>query len=191
MENFWLCFVPLFVAVDAVGVLPLFIGLTEGIGPARRRRIVAQSVLTALLVGIGFLFLGDSILVFLGISINDFLVAGGILLLVISVNDTLAGEKRRRAVDHDSLGAVPIGVPLIVGPAVLTTSLLMLRQYGTLVTVLAVVANILLAGLVFLGSGLLIRVLGKPGSRTVSKLAALLLAAIAVHMIRRGITGGP
>ncbi len=56
---------------------------------------------------------------------------------------------------------------------------------------LAVVSNILLAGLVFLGSGLIIRVLGKPGTRTVSKLAALLLAAIAVHMIRRGITGTP
>lgn len=191
MENFWLCFVQLFVAVDAVGTLPLFLSLTEGIDPGKRRRIVAQSVLTALIVGIGFLFLGDSVLVFLGITVNDFLIAGGILLLVISISDTLSGEKRRRRVDQDSLGAVPIGVPLIVGPAVLTTSLLMLRQYGTLTTVLSLVSNILIGGLVFLGSGLIIRVLGKPGTRTVSKLAALLLAAIAVHMIRRGITGGP
>ena len=191
MENFWLCFVQLFVAVDAVGTLPLFLSLTEGIDPAKRRRIVAQSVLTALIVGIGFLFLGDSVLVFLGITVNDFLVAGGILLLVISISDTLSGEKRRRRVDQDSLGAVPIGVPLIVGPAVLTTSLLMLRQYGTLATVLSLVSNILIGGLVFLGSGLIIRALGKPGTRTVSKLAALLLAAIAVHMIRRGLAGTP
>jgi multiple antibiotic resistance protein len=89
--------------------------------------------------------------------------------------------------DVQSLGAVPVGVPLIVGPAVLTTSLLLLRQYGLAPTITAVVLNVVMAGGVLWFSQALIRIMGKTGAKTVSKLASLLLAAIGVMMVRKGI----
>ena len=85
------------------------------------------------------------------------------------------------------MGFVPLGTPLITGPAVLTTSLLMLDTYGMALTLTAVLLNILLAGIIFLSSGVLIKILGIAGSRALSKVTSLLLAAIAVMMIRKGI----
>jgi multiple antibiotic resistance protein len=187
MNDFWLCFVPLFVAVDAIGVLPIFLGFTDGIKKARVRKIVLQSVLTASVVGLAFLFLGEAVLRALGISVADFMIAGGIVLLIISINDIISFEKKHKSVDEESMGAVPIGVPLIVGPAVLTTSILLVREYGPWVTVLSLVINILFAGVVFWFSGAINRVLGKTGAKTFSKLAHLLLAAISVMIMRKGI----
>ncbi len=189
MKSFWMCFVPLFVAVDAVGILPLFMSLTEDMGSHRVRRIVFQSVLTAIAVALVFLLLGQALMDLLGITIADFMVAGGALLFVISLNDVLATEKaQQHTVDPDSLGAVPLGVPLISGPAVLTTSLLLGNAYGFVPTAAALVLNILIAGSIFSASRIIYRFLGKTGAKTVSKITSLLLAAIAVMIIRRGLS---
>ncbi len=187
MKEFWLCFVPLFVAVDAIGVLPVFLSLSQGMEPRQVRRIIYQSMATAAAVALVFLALGTAILDLLGITVADFMVAGGILLFVLALGDLLANEKLQRRVDANSLGAVPLGVPLITGPAVLTTSMLLLNQYGAGWTAAAVVANILIAGLVFSFAGGIGRVLGHVGEKIVSKIAMLLLAAIAVMMVRKGI----
>ncbi len=187
MKTFLLCFVPLFVAVDAVGVLPLFLSLTEGLDTRALRAVVVQSVLTALIVAIAFLALGPTLLTFLGITIPDFMIAGGLLLFAISLKDLLLGEKRPVA-DIESLGAVPIGIPLITGPAVLTTCLLLANTYGRTLAAAAVTINILLAGVIFWFAGPLARLLGRTGTKTVSKVASLLLAAIAVMLARRGLT---
>ncbi|HOX37776.1 MAG TPA: MarC family protein [Candidatus Brocadiia bacterium] len=187
MKIFWLCFFPLFVAVDAIGVLPIFINLVEELAPERIRRIVIQSVVTAAAVALGFLAIGTAVLNFLGVSVADFLVAGGTLLFAISMTDLVTPEKKRHYSDLESIGAVPIGVPLIVGPAVLTTALILLSEHGAVLTVAATIANIAIAGGIFWSSGAIFKVLGKPGSKTVSKLASLLLAAVAVKMIRKGI----
>jgi len=187
MRDFWLCFVPLFVAVDAVGVLPLFMGLTEGIDPRRLPAIIYQSVAIALAVALAFLAVGTAVLRLLGITVADFMVAGGILLFAISMGDLLSAEKLQRRVDPDSLAAVPLGVPLITGPAVLTTCILLINQYGLVPTASAIVVNILIAGVVFRFAGTINAVLGKAGARTLSKIASLLLAAIAVMMVRKGI----
>ena len=187
MKEFWLCFLPLFVAVDAVGVLPLFIGLTEGIETPDRRRIILQSVATAGAVAVAFLAVGRIVLGFLGVTVADFLIAGGVLLFALSLTDLLTAEKSRRRVNVENLGAVPLGVPLIVGPAVLSTLFTLVVEYGALTVILAILANIAIAGTVFWFSGPINRLLGKAGSKTISKLAAFLLAAIAVTMVRRGL----
>jgi len=187
MKDFWPCFVPLFVAVDAVGVLPMFLGLTEELGPTRLRRVLIQSVTTAAAVALVFLAVGKALLNLLGITVADFMVAGGCLLFAISMTDLLSTEKSQRRVDADSLGAVPLGVPLITGPAVLTTSILLLDQYGPLWTALALVLNILIAGLLFRFAAPINRVLGKAGAKILSKIASLLLASIAVMIVRKGI----
>jgi multiple antibiotic resistance protein len=194
MKSFWLCFVPLFVAVDAVGLLPLFINLTEGMEKKLIRKIILQSMITALAVALVFIAVGTGIFRFLNISVADFMIAGGSLLFVLSIRDILSSEKKLLEVDPDSVGAVPIGVPLITGPAVLTTSLLLINEHSAVVTSLAIAANILIAGVMFMVAPVINRVLGKTGSKAVSKIISLLLAAIGVMIVRKGIamyiTGG-
>jgi multiple antibiotic resistance protein len=189
MNTFWLCFVPLFVAVDAIGVLPLFVSLTEGMDKARLRTVIFQSIATALIVVLVFLAFGPVLLRFLGITVPDFMIAGGVLLLAISLSDLLSGEKSQRQTDPEGLGAVPLGVPLIAGPAVLTTCILLAGLYGRLLTTVAVVLNIGIVGVVFLFAEPLTNILGRAGTRAISKIASLLLAAIAVMLIRRGFVG--
>ena len=187
MKSFWLCFVPLFVAVNAFGVLPLFINLTEGIESQKIRRVVFQSMITALIVALAFIALGTIILNLLGITVADFMIAGGTLLLIISIREIISTDKSPYPIDLDSMGAVPIGVPLITGPAVLTTSMLLINEHTLVITSLAIIINILIAGGIFLSAPLINSVLGKTGSKTISKITSLLLAAIAVMIIRRGI----
>ena len=187
MISFWLCFVPLFIAVDAIGVLPMFISFTQDIEPPRIRTIIYQSVITAVIVALLFLVAGKAILNMLGISVSDFMIAGGILLFIISISDLLTTDKIQRKIDPESLGAVPLGVPLITGPAVLTTSILLLNEYGFIPTAMAVIINIMIAGVVFYFSTYINRFLGKAGSKTLSKIASLLLAAIGVMIVRKGI----
>lgn len=189
MTEFWLCFVPLFVAVDSIGILPMFMSLTEGLEKKKIQSLIVRSVITAIIVAISFLFLGKAILSFLGITIQDFMIAGGILLFVIAMSDLLSFDKRPRRVDPESIGVVPIAIPLIVGPGVLTTVLLLAGQHGFFLTALAAVINILLAGVVFLSSPWLYHFLGQSGAKAISKIASLLLASIAVMMIRKGIMG--
>jgi len=188
MKTFWLSFFPLFVAVDAIGVLPIFISLTDGMAAKEIRRTIIQSIITATAVALVFLYLGTALLVYLGIQVADFMVAGGVLIFAIALSDMLRTTPSNTALlDMDTLGAVPLGVPLIAGPAVLTTSLLLINAYGALPTAVSLIVNILLAGAVFRLAPYIHNFLGKAGSRTISKIANLLLAAIAVMMIRKGI----
>ncbi|MEK7225508.1 MAG: MarC family protein [Bacteroidota bacterium] len=187
MKEFLLCFVPLFVAVDVVGVLPMFIGLTAGIERCRIHRIIYQSVLTATAVALAFLVAGKAIMQFLGISIADFMVAGGLLLFIISITDLVTTEKILRRVDPETWGAVPLGVPLIAGPAVLTSSILLLNEHGIAATASAIIANMLIAGIVLRFAGFVSTLFGNVGLKILSKIASLLLATIGVMIARKGI----
>lgn len=186
MKSIILAFVPIFVAVDAIGVLPIFISLTEGVKSKEKKRIVIQSVITAGLLAFFFILLGKWVFNLLGITVADFMVAGGAILFVISVTDILNPVKKRSIPPRD-LGAVPIGTPLIVGPAVLTTSLILLETYGFYPILISIVINVVLAGIIFYFSDLLIKILGESGSRALSKIMSLLLGAIAIMMMRKGI----
>ena len=186
MRDYLLAFVPIFVAMDAIGVLPIFLSLTESLSPEERRGVVKASIATAFAVGVGFRFLGKFIFSVIGVTVADFKVAGGIILLILAVYDLIFPEKKRRA-PKDTVGIVPLGMPLVVGPAVLTTILICVDSYGYLPTIFSLVANLLLAWWFFQRAELLIRLLGDGGVRGVAKVASLLLAAIAVMMIRLGI----
>lgn len=186
MNNFLLSFIPIFVAMDAIGVLPLFIGFTERLTGRDKRKIILQSIITAFLIGIVFLFLGRWIFKILGVLVSDFKIAGGTVLLAISLRDILQMEKAHR-LSPDTMGAVPIGTPLITGPAVLTTIIILLDLYGPYLTVLSFVINLIIVWVTFSYADAIANFLGKAGSKAVSKIASLLLAAIAVMMIRKGL----
>ncbi len=186
LHPFLLSVIPILVAVDAPGALPLFVGMTEEMTDSDRQRTVRQSILTAFLVTIGFVVLGRAVFAALGIRVEDFMIAGGVVLLVIAITDVVtAGEKRLSP--GPAFGVVPLGTPLIAGPATLTTTLALVGQHGYLPVVVSLVVNILLAWLIFAQAGRIIRLIGINGSRALAKVASLLLAAIAVKMIRSGI----
>ena len=189
MMDYLLAFIPVFVAIDVIGILPIFITLTFSLSAAERIKVARQSILTALAAGLVFLFLGKFALKALGVEINDFKVAGGILLLALSVNDLIFGVRRKEEEKGNDVGIVPIGMPLIVGPAVLTTLLLLLDAYGIWPTIASLLANLLLVYVAFRSSGAIIRILGDGGTRAVAKFMSILLAAIGVMMIRRGLGG--
>ena len=185
-KDICLAFIPLFVAVDAVGVMPLFVSLTAGLKPSRRDRIIVQSMVTASGLALGFILVGKAVFHALGITIGDFMIAGGVVLFGIAIND-LIGSGQRRRTPADELGAVPLGTPMIVGPAVLTTCLVIIPEYGIAPTLIATLLNILLAGLLLELSARLVGLLGEAGTKALSKVISLLLAAIAVMLVRKGL----
>lgn len=189
VKDFWLAFVPLFVAVDVIGVLPLFLSMTHNMEPQDVRRIVVRSIATAAVFALFFAAAGPAALKLLGITVLDFMVAGGALLLALALRELLAEKEPQHTIEHMGLGVVPLGVPLVTGPAVLTTSILLVDQYGLPVTGSAIAANMLLAGLAFRFGGMLRHVLGSTGTSILSKVANLFLAAIGVMMVRRGVEG--
>ncbi len=190
MENFFknllLAFIPVFVAVDAIGTLPIYISLTENMERDEKRRVLAESLLTALCLAVGFIFLGTLIFRFLGITVGDFMVAGGAVLFCIAILDIL-GSQAERKISQKQLGVVPLGTPLLAGPALLATSLLIIEEYGIVPTLISVTVNILIAGGIFSLSHLLNRLLGEAGSKALSKITSLFLAAIAVMIVRKGL----
>lgn len=185
--GFLVAFITLFAAIDVIAVLPIYHGLTRELAPAERQRVLRQSVLTALVVSIGFALAGRAVLRLLGVEVFDFKVAGGLLLLIFSIQDLVARDKPRRVPSGSSLlGVVPLGMPLIVGPAVLTTILILLEQNGYRVTLAALSLNLSLVWLALALAPRLLGVLGEAGARVTGKLASLLLAAIGVRMMRIG-----
>ena len=187
LKIYFLAIVPMFVAADPIGMLPIFLGLTERLREKQRRKIATFSVIAAFIFSICFVFIGKSMFNFLGITMNDFMIAGGVLLFLLAAADIMGGVKSSQ---HGKVsGIVPIGVPLIAGPAVLTTALMLVDLYGVSATIVSILINFALVLLVLLTSSFWIKLLGKYIAEAMSKIMNLLLAAIAVMLIRKGFEG--
>lgn len=188
-EKFLRAFIPLFVAMDPIGLAAIFLGLGQGVPPATRRRIAHQAVWTAGAVALLFLFLGQSIFTALGITVHDFQIAGGLILFILAARELIQSPVQSAAPLPEDFGVVPLGLPLIAGPASITTLLLITQTLGVSMALAALAVNLVLVVLAFAWSEKLGRLVGLAGLHAVSKIIALLLAAIAVNMIRRGIMG--
>lgn len=185
-KSFLATFIPLMVALDAPGTLALYVGMTEGVKKQERKKIVRQSIVTAFLVTVGFILLGQAIFNALGILVEDFMIAGGGILLIIAIADVVrAGEKKMER--SPEFGVVPLGTPLIAGPGTLTTALVLVGTNGYIPVILSLVVNLLIAWIIFAQSERIIRLIGISGSRAFAKVVSLILAAFAVKMIRSGI----
>jgi multiple antibiotic resistance protein len=180
-------FIPIFVAIDIFVVLPIFISITENASRSKRQAIIKESILTALFVSLAFIALGEVIFRILGITSDDFKIAGGLVLLVFAIIDIVKHSEERRK-STGKMGIVPIGVPLIVGPAVLTTLLVLVDHYGILPTVVSLILNLIIVYISFSKAETIIRLFGRGGIAAISKIMAILLASIAIMMIRIGLT---
>jgi multiple antibiotic resistance protein len=184
----FLPFIPLFVAFNALGILPIFASLTTEMSEPEQKRVIHQSILTAFLVSIGFLVIGKTIFALLGILVSDFQIAGGILLFIIAIVDLIFPEKTR-TFPKETMGVVPIGIPLIIGPAVLTLLLILIHTYGYISTLLCLILNLLVVWLAFGQSHRIMKLLKEGGAKGIGKVFSLLLAAFAMMMIRMGLEG--
>ncbi|MGE5197431.1 MAG: MarC family protein [Deltaproteobacteria bacterium] len=190
-EPYVLTFIQIFVAVDAIGNIPLFISLVEGAGKKQRHRIIIESITTATAVAIMFVLVGKWLLRFIGVTIPDFQIAGGVLLFVISLRLLLPGSTRAFMAEGRSkdVGVFPLGTPLITGPAVLTTTIMMVDSFGIAPTFVSLVINMLIVWVSLVKADAILRIMGASGTRAFSKIMYILLAAIGVMMVRRGIFG--
>ncbi len=186
---FFEAFVLLFAVIDAVGTVPIFIGLTEGY-PGDRRRIVRQAVIISTVILVLFALFGWLIFDIFGITINDFRVAGGIILFIVAV-DHLQGEgDRSKGLEPSDVAAFPLATPLLAGPGAISTVIIISSSpYSPFLALVVIAVNAVLCFVILSGSEWVRRVIGKNGTIALSRITALLIAALAVSFIATGITG--
>lgn len=191
IKPYLLTFIPIFVAVDIIGSVPLFLSVVEGKSRRGKHKVIVITVTTATLLALVFMFLGKWVLTLLSITIPDFQIAGGILLFIISAQLLLpGGGKLLIASPRDGdMGVFPLATPLITGPAVLATTLIMLDSYGFMPTFVALILNMLFVWLTLTKADIIMKFLGVSGARAFSKVMYILLASIGIMLVRRGIMG--
>jgi multiple antibiotic resistance protein len=186
LSSLALTFIPLFIVIDAIGNLPLVLALTEGMSERGRRRVIHVATATAAVVGLAFLLFGKLILDALGISVGAFAIAGGVILLTLSVKYLLTGNMVE-AIKEEMIAVVPIGTPLVAGPATITALLLLVGQFPVGIVLLSFMLNLAISWGLFLLGNRVIGFLGQGGVRAISSVFNLLLAAIAITMVLRGL----
>lgn len=186
-NSFLLTFVPLFIVIDAVGNLPIIVSLGEGKPKSQKRRLIGLATTTATLVGLAFLFLGKLILILMGISMGSFTIAGGTILIVLAVRYMTTGHKVD-VLESEMVAVAPIGTPLTVGPATITTLLLLTDQFPVYVVLLSFALNMVLTWVIFIAGDTIGKLIGRNGMTAISRIVNLLLAAIGVNMVIRGLT---
>ncbi len=185
-QSFLLSFTAFFVALDIIGGVPMYISLTQHLNEVDRKRTVNTSMLVAFGVALVFWISGHFLLQYLGITLFDFRIAGGLVLLLLALADVASGPDRAQS-STGATGIVPLAVPLITGPAAIATIILQVGSRGYFIPLLAMTLNYVIAWFALSQCRRIQSVLGKDGTVVLSKIAALFLAAIAISMIRSGI----
>jgi multiple antibiotic resistance protein len=187
LHSLLLSFLPLFFAVGAFDFVPIYIDQTDGMDAAERGLHLRDAIVAAGLILATFLFLGKGVLLVMGVTVGDFMVAGGLLLLVLSIRALTVedGAAQPRSL-RGPMGIVPLATPLIAGPAAMATTLILLDRYGSAVTLASIVLNVLAAWIILDRAVLLRRLLGDRLIQAIAKVSYILLASIAVMMVRRG-----
>jgi multiple antibiotic resistance protein len=179
--------IALFIVVDPLGNVPIFMGLTENMDKSQRRRTFRLATITGLILLTFFSLVGQNILILFGISLDSFMIAGGILLLIVAIRLLVLGSWSEKTVISESVGAVPIGCPLLVGPGAITTSILNLQTSDIFITLLSVMFTFIIVWLILRYIDPIYGILGKNGSLVITRVMALLIASVAVQYILQGV----
>jgi multiple antibiotic resistance protein len=180
-------FVLLFFILDAIGNVPIFLTLTSTL-KEQRKRIATTSIIISLIILITFAYVGELIFRFLGITINDFRIAGGIILFVVAVQYLIGKTFGGASLDPDELAAFPIATPLLAGPgAISAVIILSAPPYNHLISTIVILGNSLIAWVVLVKGDVVFRILGSNGSKVFTRIMGLLIAAIAISFVREGI----
>jgi multiple antibiotic resistance protein len=192
-------FTSLFVIIDAPGLTPLYIALTQGMTKAHRLRVGVRACITAGVLMLVFLLLGERVLTFIGITMPAFRIAGGILLFLTALDMLFERRRTRResnaeegAAEHrDDPSVSPLAIPLIVGPGTITTIILLASQttgIGDYIAIAIILAlNLFIVFAFFLAAPAIERMLGRVGINVVTRVLGMLLAALAIQFILDGL----
>lgn len=178
----------LFIIVDPFGDIPIFVGLTDNLKDAQKKKVYNTAILVGVILLLVFAFTGKEILDLFQLSIYSFQIAGGILLLIIAIRILISGSMHENVDSPESLGAVPIAIPLLVGPGAITTTILTLQADGILIATLAVLIVLSITWIILRFINRIYGFLGKTGSLVIARVMALLIAAIAMQYILTGVT---
>lgn len=198
-------FAMLFVVIDPIGLMPMFMALTSDADQAARRMVALKAVATATVILVIFALAGESVLHFLGISLPAFRIAGGLLLFMIAAEMLFEKrtERRRRNVDEassdshqgqfvDEVSIFPLGLPLIAGPgAIASVILLMSHNQGNVKAQVAVIGvligTLLLTLVMFLMAGKLSKFISPEVTKALTRVLGMILAALAVQFVLTGL----
>ena len=192
--------VTLLVVVDPIGLVPAFLGITDGLSDRLRRQVALRACLIAGAILIGAALFGDWLLRQLGITLSAFRIAGGLLLFAVAFEMVLGLRLQRDAKDaeqaveehlHD-MAAFPLAIPLMAGPGAITAAILLAGQAAYrpqwLAVLLVVVVMVMAASLVsFFAAERIGKLLGVTGNVVLSRLLGVILAALAVQFVADGI----
>ncbi len=203
-----LSFSSLFAVIDPLGVIPFFSGLTAGRKPREKRKILVKALITAFFVLLMFTAVGHQLLNLFGITVDAFRIAGGVIFFGIGL-DMLQSKPRRwhtgvgkayakdmeasEDLDEDDDPSItPLAIPMIAGPGSITTVMVLTAQaptnLGIPLVMGAVLANLLLAGVILMGADVVLAKLGRTGMKVIEKLMGLLVTVIAVQLMIDGIS---
>lgn len=181
--------IALFIIVDPFGNIPIFVGLTENVPDSKKKKVFNTATIVGTVLLLVFAFTGTEILTLFGLSIYSFEVAGGILLLIVAIRILISGNMHENVESPESIGAVPIAIPLLVGPGAITTTIFNIQLYETAApAILAVLIVMAITWVILRYMNRIYKLLGKTGSLIIARVMALLIAAIAVQYILTGIT---
>ena len=192
LKPYIVTFIPIFLAIDIIGTIPIFLGLTENFTEKQKNKVLSDSIVMATILAVVFGFLGKIILRGMGITIDDFRIAGGVMLFILSVYLMMPGKSKAfvsGSLLEEDIGIFPLATPLITGPAVLVTTMMLLDGFGPMATLTSLILNMVIAWLALKYSGVLINIFGNSGIKAFSKISYIFLAAIGVMIIRMGIIG--
>ncbi|WP_066548527.1 MULTISPECIES: MarC family protein [unclassified Sphingomonas] len=199
-ELFVSAFITLFVIIDPPGCAPIYAGLTTGAGAAQRRSMAVRAVGIAALILVVFALFGEDLLRVLGISLDSFRIAGGIMLFLIALEMVFEKRTQRRedraqkimdTPEIEDVSVFPMAMPMIAGPgSIASIMLLMSRSNGTaesLVVLAALALNLLLTLLALIAAAPIMRVLGAKIEAVITRLLGVLLAALAIQFVIDGV----
>ena len=181
-------FFMLFIVFDAIGNVPIFYMLTKDMDRRRRHRIFFRSVVIAGCLLIFFMFFGDLFLSYYKVTLDDFRIAGGILLLVLAV-EGLLGRVEAEIIRSEDIAIFPMATPLMAGPGSIYTVIYLNSLYGFAPTLTSVILNVAFAWIILRCSDWILSKLGRNFLLVFSRIMAFLLAVIAVTMLREGVVG--
>ncbi len=179
--------VALFVVVDPLGNIPILLELTSSYDSSRRAKIFDTAIIGGAVLLLLFAFVGHQILLLFGISLHSFMIAGGILLLIISLQILIMGEEKWLRHAERDVSLYPIGFPLIAGPGAITTTMIAIKAYGPFIAVISIILVMLITWSIVRSTDMIYRLMGKMGLHVIAKIMAVFLAAIAIEYIISGV----
>ena len=179
--------IQLLAVVEPFGIIPILINLTKKMEKGTSKALSKSAALTSAILLMVFGIAGAQILSIFGITINSFMVAGGALLFIVSLEIMRHGELRNIENELQGTGIVPIAFPLIAGPGAITSVIISQQKDGLIVTIISIIIVISITYIILRSINSIYRILGSRGSEVISRIFAVILAAIAVQYIVEGL----